>query len=111
MFDIGFWELILVGLVALLVFGPERLPRVARETALWIRKARNMLSTVKAEIDHELQLQELKQSLVEQKEKIDQEASRRFGSQEIESQLLGRQLESDADTKSSLQGHRAEDNT
>ena len=61
MFEIGFWELILVGLVALLVFGPERLPRVARETALWLRRARTMLSSVKAEIDQELQLQELKQ--------------------------------------------------
>ncbi len=73
MFDIGFWELILVGLVALLVFGPERLPRVAKEAALWIRKGRSMVASVKSEIDHELQLQELQQTLREQKKKIELE--------------------------------------
>jgi Tat protein translocase TatB subunit len=67
MFEVGFWELALVGVVALLVFGPERLPRVARETALWVRKARTMLASVKEEINHELDLQDLKQGLLEQK--------------------------------------------
>jgi sec-independent protein translocase protein TatB len=75
MFDIGFWELVLVGLVSLLVFGPERLPRVARETALWIRKARSMVASVKAEIDQELQLQELRQSLLEERKKLQKEAN------------------------------------
>lgn len=63
MFDIGFWEMVLVGVVALVVFGPERLPRVARETALWVRKARSMVASVKQDIDHELQLHELQESL------------------------------------------------
>ncbi|QFY43867.1 twin-arginine translocase subunit TatB [Candidatus Methylospira mobilis] len=67
MFEVGFWELALVGVVALVVFGPERLPRVARETALWVRKARTMMASVKEEINHELDLQDLKQSLLEQK--------------------------------------------
>ena len=67
MFEVGFWELALVGVVALLVFGPERLPRVARETALWIRKGRTMMASVKEEINHELDLQDLKQNLLEQK--------------------------------------------
>lgn len=71
MFDIGFWELVLVGVVSLLVFGPERLPKVAREVALWIRRARAMANSVKQEIDHELQLQELRQSLLEEKRKVE----------------------------------------
>lgn len=71
MFDIGFWELVLVGVVSLLVFGPERLPKVAREAALWVRKARAMAASVKQEIDHELQLQELRQSLMEEKRKVE----------------------------------------
>jgi sec-independent protein translocase protein TatB len=70
MFDVGFSELVLVGLVALLVFGPERLPKVAREVGAWVRKARALASSVKQEIDHELELQELKQSLLEQKNKV-----------------------------------------
>jgi sec-independent protein translocase protein TatB len=73
MFDVGFWELVLVGVVALLVFGPERLPRVAREAGLWLRKARSMVASVKSEIDHELQLQELQQSLREQKRRLELE--------------------------------------
>lgn len=74
MFDIGFSELVLVGLVALLVFGPERLPRVARETALWVRKARSVVGSVKMEIDQELQLQELRQSLNEEKRKLNEQS-------------------------------------
>jgi sec-independent protein translocase protein TatB len=71
MFEVGFWEMVLVGLVALLVFGPERLPRVAREAALWIKKARSMVSSVKEDIHRELELQDLKQSLLEQKRLMD----------------------------------------
>ena len=39
MFDIGFWELTIIGVVALLVIGPERLPRVARTAGLWLGRA------------------------------------------------------------------------
>jgi sec-independent protein translocase protein TatB len=74
-FDIGFWELMLVGMVALLVFGPERLPRVAREAALWVRKARSMVASVKSEIDQELQLQELRDSLQDEKRKLAQQSA------------------------------------
>jgi sec-independent protein translocase protein TatB len=66
MFDIGFWELVLIGIVALLVVGPERLPRVARSAGLWIGRARRTLSSVKAEIDRELKAQELREILQKQ---------------------------------------------
>jgi len=66
MFEIGFWELVMVGVVALLVVGPERLPGLARTAGLWLGKARRMLADVKAEVDRELQLDELKQSLRQQ---------------------------------------------
>jgi sec-independent protein translocase protein TatB len=71
MFDVGFSEMLLVGLIALLVFGPERLPRVAKEAALWIRKARSMATSVKQEIDRELQLQDLKESMDKQKREME----------------------------------------
>ncbi|MFO1371060.1 MAG: Sec-independent protein translocase protein TatB [Candidatus Competibacteraceae bacterium] len=66
MFEIGFWELVMVGVVALLVVGPERLPGLARTVGLWLGKARRMVMEVKAEVDRELQLDELKQSLRQQ---------------------------------------------
>ena len=66
MFDVGFWELCLVGLVALLVIGPERLPRVAREVGLWLGKARQMVASVREEIKEELRAEDLRQMLKDQ---------------------------------------------
>jgi sec-independent protein translocase protein TatB len=63
MFDVGFSELLMVGLVALLVIGPEKLPKVARLAGFWLGKARNTIAAVKAEISHELYLEENKQLL------------------------------------------------
>ncbi len=66
MFDVGFWELCLVGLVSLLVIGPEKLPKAARVAGFWVGKTRNMVATVKAEIKQELQAEEMRQILIEQ---------------------------------------------
>lgn len=66
MFDIGFWELTLIGVVALLVIGPERLPGAARVTGMWLGRARRMFNTVKADIDRELRAEEMKKMLQEQ---------------------------------------------
>ena len=63
MFDIGFWELAIIALVALLVVGPERLPRLARTLGMWLGKGRRILSGIKDEIDREIQADEIKQSL------------------------------------------------
>jgi sec-independent protein translocase protein TatB len=60
MFEMGFWELVLVGVVALVVIGPERLPKMARIAGLWIGRARRTLSSVQAEINRELKAEELK---------------------------------------------------
>jgi sec-independent protein translocase protein TatB len=68
MFDIGFSELCMVGLVTLLVVGPERLPKVARIAGFWIGKTRHMIASVKAEIREELQAEEMRQVLKEQSE-------------------------------------------
>jgi Tat protein translocase TatB subunit len=51
MFEIGFWEMIMVGVVMLIVVGPERLPGLARTAGLWIGKARRMFAEVKADVD------------------------------------------------------------
>jgi len=63
MFDIGFWELGLIGVVALVVIGPERLPGVARTVGKWIGKTKRVLRDVKADIDEELKAEELKRIL------------------------------------------------
>ncbi len=66
MFDVGFWELCLVGLVSLLVIGPEKLPKAARVAGFWLGKTRNMLALAKAEMQQELQAEEMRQILKEQ---------------------------------------------
>ncbi len=66
MFDVGFWELGLIALVALVVIGPERLPKVARTTGKWVGRGRRMLNTVKADIEREIKAEELKQILDKQ---------------------------------------------
>jgi sec-independent protein translocase protein TatB len=66
MFDIGFSEIVLIMVVALIVVGPERLPRLARSTGLWIGKIRGFVASVKAEIDHELAAEELRKTLARQ---------------------------------------------
>lgn len=63
MFDIGFLELLVIGSVALLVLGPERLPRAARTVGLWMRKARATWYSMRAELERELADDELKRSL------------------------------------------------
>ncbi|NHZ69613.1 MAG: twin-arginine translocase subunit TatB [Thermotogales bacterium] len=54
MFDIGFWELTLIMVVALMVIGPDKIPGLARTAGLWIGKAQAMVRSVKADIDREL---------------------------------------------------------
>ena len=68
MFDVGFWELLLIGVVALLVVGPERLPGLARTAGVWVGKARRLVNSVKADIDREMRTEELKKILDKQNE-------------------------------------------
>lgn len=60
MFDVGFSELFVIGIVALIVIGPERLPRVARTVGHLLGRAQRYVSDVKADINREIQLDELK---------------------------------------------------
>ena len=60
MFDIGFSELMVIGIVALLVLGPERLPKVARTTGHLLGRLQRYVSDVKSDINREMQLDELK---------------------------------------------------
>lgn len=60
MFDIGFTELLLIGVVALIVIGPERLPRVARTLGHLAGRLQRYVSDVKADINREMELDELR---------------------------------------------------
>ncbi len=61
MFDVGFSELVLIGLIALLVVGPERLPPLVRSAGRWLGRAQRMARDLKRELERETNLQELTQ--------------------------------------------------
>lgn len=63
MFDIGFSELLVIAVVALVVLGPERLPKAARFAGLWVRRARNQWDSVKQELERELQAEDIKRQM------------------------------------------------
>src|SRR5687768_10404928 len=60
MFDIGFSELLVIGVVALIVIGPEKLPRVARTLGALAGRLQRYVSDVKADINREIELEDLK---------------------------------------------------
>ncbi len=68
MFDVGLLELMLVGIVALLVVGPERLPKLARTAGMWLGRGRRFISSVKEDIDREIKADELRQIIEKQKQ-------------------------------------------
>ena len=72
MFDIGFWEILLIGVVTLLVVGPERLPGVAVFAGHWIGRLRRFVNHMRAEINRELEAEHLRQLLDEQHREIDE---------------------------------------
>ena len=63
MFDIGFQELLLIGVLSLLIMGPERLPGAIRTTTLWISRIRNSFQQLKNEIESEVGSDEIKQHI------------------------------------------------
>lgn len=63
MFDIGFFELLLVAIVGLLVIGPERLPETIRTTSLWIGRLKRSISATKAELEQQLGADDIRRQL------------------------------------------------
>ena len=72
MFEIGFSELMLVGIVALLVFGPDKLPGLARNVGLWTGRIKRMIGSVQQDVQRELaKADELTRILEEQKQIVE----------------------------------------
>ena len=60
MFDVGFSELVVIAIVALVVIGPERLPKVARQAGQWMAKLRRYVDDVKSDFNRQIELSELR---------------------------------------------------
>ena len=88
MFDIGFTELLVIAVVALVVLGPERLPKAARFAGLWVRRARAQWHSVKDELERELAADELKRSLHEARQTLQEtEQSIRAGGEAVKQEF------------------------
>ena len=75
MFDIGFSELILVGIVALLVIGPERLPETVRTATMWLNRIRRGFNEIKQEVQQELHNDAVLRDLRQTGEQLKKEAA------------------------------------
>ncbi|MCS6785779.1 MAG: Sec-independent protein translocase protein TatB [Thiobacillaceae bacterium] len=89
MFDIGFSELLVIGVVALIVIGPERLPKLARTAGAWLGRLNRYVAQVKQDIDRDLKLEELKRLQQEMRE-----TAQRY---EILAEETRREIEQEAD--------------
>ena len=72
MFDIGFWEILLILVLALVVIGPERLPGAARKAGYFFGKARRYIEGVRSEVESELDISEFKRMLHNQEVQINE---------------------------------------
>lgn len=70
MFDAGFLEMLLIGVIALLVIGPDRLPGIASKVGRWIGKARAFVANTRSDIERELRTEEMRQLLNKQESEI-----------------------------------------
>lgn len=89
MFDIGFSELVLFGVIALIVLGPEKLPHAIRTAGRYYAKFRRTVSTLQAEIENELNLAEARRQMQEEITKIrENEADIQKQMDELKSNLI-----------------------
>jgi len=92
MFDIGFTELLLVGLVALVVLGPERLPGAVRTTGLWVGRLKRSFSNIKAEVEREIGADEIRRQLHNERI-LDLEKEMKATRRSAHDRIVGRPLE------------------
>ena len=87
MFDVAFSELVIIGVVALIVIGPERLPKVARTAGHLLGRLQRYVNDVKADINREMQLEELKKiqgDIASQAQGLEQSLSQQLQTVETE---------------------------
>ena len=70
MFDFGFWEIAIIGIITLIVVGPEKMPAIARKAGLYFGKLNGFFNKVKSDINEELRMDEIKDEMSMDEEKI-----------------------------------------
>jgi len=88
-FDIGFAELLLIGVVGLLVVGPEQLPGAVRTVLAWVNRFRRSFDQIRTEVRRELHNDEIMQKLKAESQQLEQQVRHTTQSVEQEIQALG----------------------
>lgn len=99
MFDIGFTEVTLIAVIGLLVIGPERLPRVAREIGLWVGRLRRYVAQVRADIEREVRADELRELVKKPAEELKEAIKETEKTIKDEEKKLESDLKDDKETK------------
>lgn len=89
MFDIGFAELLLIGVVGLLVVGPEQLPGTVRTVLAWVNRFRRSFDQIRTEVRRELHNDEVLQKLKAESQQLEQQVRDTTQSVEQEIQAIG----------------------
>ncbi len=63
MFDVGFWEFALIGVIALIIVGPERMPGIARTVGRYVGKAKRFIAKIQDDVSEELDIEQFKEQL------------------------------------------------
>ncbi|WP_062267198.1 Sec-independent protein translocase protein TatB [Endozoicomonas arenosclerae] len=87
MFDIGFTELLLIAVIALVVLGPERLPGAIRTTAYWVGKIKRSFQSAKEELEKELDVDSIKRQIHNEQVMKDLEKTRAKVTESIQAPL------------------------
>ncbi|MCP5143362.1 MAG: twin-arginine translocase subunit TatB [Gammaproteobacteria bacterium] len=101
MFDVGFWELALIGLIALIVVGPAKLPALARTVGKWVGQAQRMTREFRRDLEREINMAEVRklqeQLRAPELDKLAQDVNKEVGqlNQELNRQISTESLASD----------------
>ena len=100
MFDIGFAELLLIGVVGLLVVGPEQLPGAVRTVLAWVNRFRRSFDQIRTEVRRELHYDEIMQKLKDESQQLEQQVRDTTQSVEREMKALGSETSDSSQTAS-----------
>ena len=114
MFDIGFWELVLIAIIGLVVLGPERLPGAIRSVIHWITTVKDIANSVKTEVTQELKLHEINENMIKASKKelsdLDPELKKSIDEMKKTADQLSRPYKKDIDDIKQSLNDQADDN-
>ncbi len=102
MFDVGFWEILLILVLALVIIGPERLPGAARKVGYFVGKSRRYIEGVRSEVEEHLDVNEFKRMMHNQEVQINELQEKLKSSLDTSLDTIGTEIKQDLPTSDIL---------